>query len=394
MDKKFISWLGLLILVVGVPLLMYAGIELMYRGEIKTEHYDTVELARADGLFDRGWMTDVFPKDAGPLDVAYDIDSNAVCAKAIVRHEDYKIVKQSIESNNYLALRTLPDEHRVVANFCPFRAEATVLNTDLFSMIKNGRSTYFALGENGTLYYWTDGLVDREGYQPPPKIEHVYEAGIRKIEMSEISTSTATSGVIHLITKTPWNRYICKDREAWLNLDTGDEWIEEGHLLDSGHCRYVTNIINGETYSPFVNLALLESPGERSAKWIRRECGELGLVYDDHLDPSPYAHIIYLLTRKPNSYSSAGSFILDGITSYEGREVYALRSQEEWGSFFVTYFDRGTLLPVHEFHYHTDSDTVDETSFVSETVPVESLPPDHFSQVIPEGYTLYDACSF
>lgn len=42
--------------------------------------YETIKDAKADRLFERGWVPDVFPDNAGPLTEAHDIDTNARCA--------------------------------------------------------------------------------------------------------------------------------------------------------------------------------------------------------------------------------------------------------------------------------------------------------------------------
>jgi hypothetical protein len=50
--------------------------------ETFVSHYESVKQARADRLFERGWIPDVLPDDAGPLIEAHNIDTNARCAVA------------------------------------------------------------------------------------------------------------------------------------------------------------------------------------------------------------------------------------------------------------------------------------------------------------------------
>ena len=46
-------------------------------------HHDADrEAARADRLFDRGWVPDVLPASAGPSVEAHDVDTNERCARA------------------------------------------------------------------------------------------------------------------------------------------------------------------------------------------------------------------------------------------------------------------------------------------------------------------------
>jgi hypothetical protein len=49
-------------------------------GETSVTRFETVEAARRQGLFDRGWVPDVLPAAAGPLTEAHNIDTNTRCA--------------------------------------------------------------------------------------------------------------------------------------------------------------------------------------------------------------------------------------------------------------------------------------------------------------------------
>ena len=50
--------------------------------ETKISRYDTIAEARADRLFERGWVPDVLPFEGGPVREIHDIDSSSRCAQA------------------------------------------------------------------------------------------------------------------------------------------------------------------------------------------------------------------------------------------------------------------------------------------------------------------------
>src|SRR5688572_1093358 len=49
-------------------------------GENSVKRYATIQDAKKDRLFERGWVPDVLPETAGPLTEVHNIDTNARCA--------------------------------------------------------------------------------------------------------------------------------------------------------------------------------------------------------------------------------------------------------------------------------------------------------------------------
>jgi hypothetical protein len=52
-------------------------------GESEVTTYATLGSAQSDRLFDRGWLPEVLPADAGPIVEAHDLDTNARCSKSV-----------------------------------------------------------------------------------------------------------------------------------------------------------------------------------------------------------------------------------------------------------------------------------------------------------------------
>jgi hypothetical protein len=66
----------------GVALILALAIACDLRGEFQVNTYSTLEAARANRLFERGWVPDVLPSGAGPIVEAHDLDSNARCSNS------------------------------------------------------------------------------------------------------------------------------------------------------------------------------------------------------------------------------------------------------------------------------------------------------------------------
>jgi hypothetical protein len=49
-------------------------------GENSVKRYATIQDAKKDKLFERGWVPEVLPETAGPLTEAHNLDTNARCA--------------------------------------------------------------------------------------------------------------------------------------------------------------------------------------------------------------------------------------------------------------------------------------------------------------------------
>jgi hypothetical protein len=57
--------------------------------DVSVTRYESVGEARADRLFDRGWVPDVLPDESGPLTEAHNIDTSDTCAKGEFATRDF-----------------------------------------------------------------------------------------------------------------------------------------------------------------------------------------------------------------------------------------------------------------------------------------------------------------
>jgi len=124
-------------------------------GESQLNTYPTIEAARADRLFARGWIPDVLPDGSGPIVEAHDLDSNARCSRAAFPSGAIAEVSAALNSHGFVpfrsALPTLPFAR------CPFSlAEAQRGRPPLHKTHNALSDTEFAvISEEGVLYFWS-----------------------------------------------------------------------------------------------------------------------------------------------------------------------------------------------------------------------------------------------
>lgn len=121
-------------------------------GETSVTRYETVRQARADTLFDRGWVPDVLPEDAGPLIEVHNVESNERCTFAQFPPAAFDIVQTAL-------LRQGFEQHQGPIPKPPFRA--CPFSADAFGRAAiilrrrglNGDQEYAAIDKGGTFFF-------------------------------------------------------------------------------------------------------------------------------------------------------------------------------------------------------------------------------------------------
>jgi hypothetical protein len=122
--------------------------------DVSVKRYKSVKDARADRLFDRGWVPDVLPDEAGPLIEAHNIDTNDVCAKAEFEPPMLDSVLSAV------AMKGFQHDEGPLAptppRACPFRdADITKDWLRFRKADSGGPNEFIAVDKGGTLLYWS-----------------------------------------------------------------------------------------------------------------------------------------------------------------------------------------------------------------------------------------------
>lgn len=117
--------------------------------EFQINRYSTLEAARADRLFERGWVPDVLPQGAGPIVEAHDLDTNARCSKSGLPPGGSAEVSEALMSLGFESSSRRPEPLPFLS--CPF---------DLDEAMASGASLLVARDEHAvvterTLYFWS-----------------------------------------------------------------------------------------------------------------------------------------------------------------------------------------------------------------------------------------------
>jgi len=114
--------------------------------------YATIEDAKTDGLFERGWVPPVLPDAAGPLVEAHNIDTNARCALAEFPRARFDEVMAALSREGFQRHdAAVPSPPLGVCPFRPndFRDASTVLHR----VGTGGSAEFVALGESGKFMF-------------------------------------------------------------------------------------------------------------------------------------------------------------------------------------------------------------------------------------------------
>jgi hypothetical protein len=123
-------------------------------GETSVTRFETVEAARRQGLFDRGWVPDVLPAAAGPLTEAHNIDTNTRCAYGQFAPLAFEAVEAALSKAGFEpnggALRPIPFAA------CSFTQEDAARTSSLLRRsADNGEFEFAAIDRTGRFYYWS-----------------------------------------------------------------------------------------------------------------------------------------------------------------------------------------------------------------------------------------------
>ena len=123
-------------------------------GEFQVNTYPTLSSARSARLFERGWLPEVLPADAGPIVEAHDLDTNARCSKSLFPADASARVSEALRGLGFEAfsgeLPPLPFSR------CPFSLENARSSGSAFLNTRGAASDReFAVVADGVLYFWS-----------------------------------------------------------------------------------------------------------------------------------------------------------------------------------------------------------------------------------------------
>lgn len=123
-------------------------------GEFQVSTYPTVEAAKADRLFERGWLPDVLPGSAGPIVEVHDLDSNARCSRSDFPAEASAKVVQRLRAAGFESFRGgLP---ALPFSTCPFSLGSAEPGESLFRNAPGTTSgRELAVVAEGVLLFWS-----------------------------------------------------------------------------------------------------------------------------------------------------------------------------------------------------------------------------------------------
>lgn len=139
---------------VGIALAFVAAVACGAPSEFQVRSYSTLEAARSDRLFERGWVPDVLPGGSGPIVEAHDLDSNARCSRSEFPSEASLRVLKALRASGF---EPFSGEFRALPfSECPFSleevrsAESALLNPRGEDLDRE-----FAVVADGVLYFWS-----------------------------------------------------------------------------------------------------------------------------------------------------------------------------------------------------------------------------------------------
>ena len=123
-------------------------------GERQVNAYESVEAARADGLFLRGWLPDVLPPHSGPIVEAHDLDTNAGCSRSSFPPHLTAELRISLLKAGFRDGGTPPQS--LPLSICPFEALDIEEPDYVFIRTPNPSGPEeFAAVASGILYLWS-----------------------------------------------------------------------------------------------------------------------------------------------------------------------------------------------------------------------------------------------
>ena len=126
-------------------------------GEQQTNTYPSTIEARSDGVFERGWLPDVLPNDAGPIVEFHDLDTNRRCSVSDFPAAGVASVIASLNGAGFEAYQgTLP---KLPSSRCPFsRLEALSGESEFVGYRSKQRDSDIAVVSGGRLFLWSSSM--------------------------------------------------------------------------------------------------------------------------------------------------------------------------------------------------------------------------------------------
>lgn len=134
--------------------------------EVQTTRYDTVQMAREDRLFERGWVPNVLPDSARSIVETHNLDTNERCAQATIPTASVTKVDSLLLQSGFWKL----DSHPIEPPFggCHFQKPAASSSVSLYvrdestmdgDSLRSGKE-FAVLEEKNTFYFWSGKPVD------------------------------------------------------------------------------------------------------------------------------------------------------------------------------------------------------------------------------------------
>lgn len=125
--------------------------------ETKQARYSTVDEARSVGLFSRGWVPDVLPEGAGPIEEAHDLDTNARCLRAAFSPDSLEVVRSALGQAGFATDSRVAAAWSSPEEFCPFSRSDVETGRLLHRSTEQSQYEHVAVRGNSILYYWSTG---------------------------------------------------------------------------------------------------------------------------------------------------------------------------------------------------------------------------------------------
>ena len=118
------------------------------------ERFETVAAAREAGFFERGWLPDVLPDDAGPIFDQHDLDTNKSCSRSELPADALSEVKDALQALGFEPYESQLPEAPFRA--CPFSLEEVEGAALIVSRVSPRLLEFAAVSKNqGALFFWS-----------------------------------------------------------------------------------------------------------------------------------------------------------------------------------------------------------------------------------------------
>lgn len=143
------------------PTLLLVVVCLLTACEVQTTRYDTLQEARHDQLFERGWVPDVLPESTRSLVEAHDLDTNERCFSAVIPSSSETQIDSTLLGAGFR--KQSGSESAPPFDECPFREPQTSEIESLYIRVDSlvgeealpSEMEYAVLEKEQEFYYWS-----------------------------------------------------------------------------------------------------------------------------------------------------------------------------------------------------------------------------------------------